>query len=169
LELSAPIQRYKLGNADGIADGYRVQWSDVTLYDFFLEIGLTSKKSLTIGALYIPDEYFFEFLRGSFDGDGCFYSYFDPRWKSSFMFYMMFSSGSEAHINWLQETINRLIGLKGHVTHGKKGNGIHNLKYAKKESLILLYHLYKNKEVPHLSRKKLKINDALRIVGESIK
>ena len=64
-----------------------VQFGDVNFYRFLQSIGLTPKKSRTMGAINIPDEYFFDFLRGHFDGDGTFYSYWDPRWRSSFMFY----------------------------------------------------------------------------------
>ncbi len=71
---------------------FRIQFSDVEFYNFLLDIGVTPKKSLTLGKLSIPDEYFFDFLRGCFDGDGCSYSYWDPRWKSSFMFYISFTS-----------------------------------------------------------------------------
>src|SRR3990167_4467726 len=84
---------------------HRVQWGDVTLYKFLLDIGLMPNKSQKLGALIIPDEYFFDFLRGSFDGDGSFYSYFDPRWKSSFMFYLNFTSASPEHIDWLRHTL----------------------------------------------------------------
>lgn len=59
-----------------------VQFGDVRLYKWFLSIGLTVKKSKTIGKLKIPKKYFFDFLRGHFDGDGSCYSYWDPRWKT---------------------------------------------------------------------------------------
>jgi len=81
---------------------YRVQWGDVTLYKFLTKVGLTSNKSLTIGELRLPDQYFFDFLRGHHDGDGCFYSYFDSRWKNSYMFYLCFSSVSKIHLEWLR-------------------------------------------------------------------
>ena len=71
---------------------FRVQFSDVLFYKFLLEIGLTPAKSLTIKQVAVPERYFFDFLRGCFDGDGCSYSYWDPRWKSSFMFYISFAS-----------------------------------------------------------------------------
>lgn len=51
----------------------------------------------------IPGKYFFDYLRGCFDGDGCFYSYWDPRWRSSHMFYLEFISASKNHIDWLQK------------------------------------------------------------------
>ena len=78
---------------------HRVQWGDIVLYNFLLGIGIMPNKSRIIGGLTIPDEYFFDFLRGSFDGDGSFYSYFDPRWKSSFMYYLNFTSASPLHID----------------------------------------------------------------------
>jgi hypothetical protein len=144
---------------------FRIQWGDVTLYKFLLEAGLTPRKSFTLGALKIPDEYFFHFLRGCYDGDGSFYSYFDPRWKSSFMFYFTFLSASYEHILWLQETIQRLSGLSGHITRTGKRCLMSNLKYAKKETLILLNYIYPASSVLCLERKRLKIVDALRIVG----
>ena len=144
---------------------YRIQWGDVTLYNFLLDVGLTPNKSLTLGALKVPDEYFFDFLRGSYDGDGSFYSYFDPRWKSSFMFYFTFLSASQIHILWLQETVERLTNLKGHMTITGTKCIMYSLKYAKKETLELLKYTYPNPEVMCLERKRLKIVEALRIVG----
>ena len=149
-----------------------MQWGDVVLYQFLLDIGLTSKKSLTLGALCIPDKYFFDFLRGCFDGDGCFYSYFDPRWKSSFMFYLNFVSASEAYTNWIRATVFRLVGMKGHISKtlgdGKKKHDMFSLRYAKKEGLVVLQKMYSSRRVVHLSRKRLKIVKALRIVNLSL-
>jgi hypothetical protein len=60
----------------------RIQFSNVRLYKWLLEIGLMPNKSKKLGAIKIPDEYFFDFLRGHFDGDGSCYSYWDQRWDS---------------------------------------------------------------------------------------
>ncbi|MDP2651744.1 MAG: hypothetical protein Q8O94_01265, partial [bacterium] len=95
---------------------HRVQWGDVFFYNFLLGIGLMPNKSRVLGVLSIPDEYFYDFLRGSFDGDGSFYSYFDPRWKSSFMYYVSITSASSSHIDWLRETLRRLLGVDGHIS-----------------------------------------------------
>lgn len=147
----------------------RIQFSDVTLYDFFVSIGLTPNKTQTIGALDIPEEFFFDFLRGHLDGDGSFFSYFDPRWKNSFMFYLNFISSSEGHIIWLQESIERICGAKGHhVYTGRKGQKIHNIRYAKADSLKILKQMYRSPESVCLSRKRLKIETALSIVGMSL-
>lgn len=135
-----------------------IQFGSVNLYNFLLKIGLTPAKTKTIGELHIPDEFFFDFLRGHYDGDGTFYSYWDPRWRSSFMFYLVFISASKNHIDWLRSSISRLLNIKGHIT-GKKDN-IYQLKYAKKEALKLIQKMYYNKAIC-LTRKYKKIKKAL--------
>lgn len=140
----------------------RIQFKNRIFYDFLLSIGLTPRKSLTIGTLAIPKKYFFDFLRGCFDGDGCFYSYWDPRWKSSHMFYLEFGSASLKHILWLQKEIKKRIFVEGHIT-GKKKNVFFQLKYAKKEALEVIKEMYYTRGVICLSRKRLKIKKALEV------
>lgn len=146
----------------------RIQFKNRIFYDFLLSIGITPAKSKTLDKILIPDGYFFDFLRGCFDGDGCFYSYWDPRWKSSFMFYTEFSSASPKFIKWLQIKVNQLACIKGHVTTSGRNQTMGQLKYAKRESMILLKKMYHSKNIIFLSRKKLKINKALGIVGKKI-
>ena len=69
-------------------EAYQTQFGDVLFFKFLESIGLSQAKSLTVGKIDVPDKYFFDFLRGCFDGDGYSYSYWDPRWRSSFMFYV---------------------------------------------------------------------------------
>ncbi|HEV7424084.1 MAG TPA: hypothetical protein VGO21_02745 [Candidatus Paceibacterota bacterium] len=140
----------------------RIQFKNRVFYDFLLSIGLTPRKSLTMGKLKIPNKYFFDFLRGCFDGDGCFYSYWDPRWRSSYMFYLEFSSASLKHLLWLRKEIKKRIFVEGHVT-GRKKNSFFQLKYAKKEGLEIIRKIYYDNKVICLSRKRLKIEKALRI------
>ncbi len=143
---------------------FRIQFGDVNFYKFLLKMGLTENKSKTLGELEIPEKYFFDFLRGHFDGDGSFYSYWDPRWKSSFMFYIIFVSASRKHVDWLQKEIRELAKVKGHITKAKN-NSCYNLRYAKYESLALLPRIYHSKSAISLSRKYLKIKKALAIIG----
>lgn len=143
------------------------QFSDVLFYNFLLDIGLMPNKSKIIGEVKIPPKYFLNFLLGSFDGDGCTHSYFDPRWKSSFMFYTIFASASKQHILWLQKEIYSRLAIRGHIT----GNGIKTifqLKYAKSDSLVLLRAMYPKKSTPCLSRKRLKIEEMLRTIGQRL-
>jgi hypothetical protein len=145
----------------------RVQFSDVGLYHFLEDIGLTPNKTKTVGEIKVPDEYFFDFLRGHHDGDGAFYSYYDPRWKSSFMYYLIFLSASKAHVLWIQNKLEIHLGVKGHITTSRSSCVV-QLKYAKRESLVVLRKMYPNKDVVCLSRKRLKIERALGIVSESL-
>jgi hypothetical protein len=143
-----------------------VQFGDIIFYEFLISIGITPAKSKTINRIKIPDEFFFDLLRGHLDGDGCFYSYWDPRWRSSFMFYLEFISASENHILWLQTEIFKRLKIKGHITGGGKGSVCYQLKYAKRESEILLKQIYYKKGLVCLSRKRLKIK---KILGSIVK
>ena len=145
----------------------RLQFGDVIFYKFLLGIGLTPNKSKTIGDLNIPNKYFFDFLRGHFDGDGTFYSYWDPRWKSSFMFYTVFISASKKHIDWLRDKLFLKLKIRGHISKAIK-NSAYQLKYAKLESLKLLPKIYYDNKVICLLRKKLKIQRALTIIGKQL-
>ncbi len=140
----------------------RIQFKNRIFYDFLLSIGLIPKKSLIMGEIAVPGKFFFDFLRGSFDGDGCFYSYWDPRWKSSHMFYLEFVSASKKHIDWLQAEIEKRTKARGHIVQdGRKTT--YQLKYAKREALVIINKMYYNPKVVCLSRKKLKIKKALKI------
>jgi hypothetical protein len=145
---------------------FNLQVGDVIFCNFLNSIGIMPRKSKIIGGVSIPFEYFFDFLRGHFDGDGTFYSYWDPRWRSSYMFYTVFISASEKHVLWIREEIFHRLGIRGHVT--KTGEApMYEIKYAKTESLKLLPKMYYNPEVVCLSRKREKIRNAL-VVNESI-
>lgn len=138
----------------------RVQFGDVLFYNFLLDIGFTTAKSKTLGELSVPKKYFFDFLRGSFDGDGCFYSYWDPRWRSSHMFYVEFVSASKKHIDWLRNEIFENLEVNGHLVKDGKGS-TYQLKYAKKEALVIIMKMYYSPNVLCLSRKKVKVQKAL--------
>ncbi|PIQ92394.1 MAG: hypothetical protein COV70_00670 [Parcubacteria group bacterium CG11_big_fil_rev_8_21_14_0_20_39_22] len=162
----------KIGTKKGSGDRcyFRVQFRSVLFYEFLVEIGLFPNKSKILKEVKIPVKYFFDFLRGFFDGDGCVYSYWDRRWKSSFMFYLSFTSASPDFVNWLKEKLKDLVGVNGHLdlSHSKDGAGFQQLKYAKKESMIILKKMYLNKKSISLSRKYLKAKKILAIVGEKI-
>jgi intein-encoded DNA endonuclease-like protein len=155
----------KIGKTTSGYDGnfsHRVQFGDVIFYKFLESIGIHPKKSTTIGPVLINRKYFFDYLRGCFDGDGCFYSYWDKRWKSSHMFYLEFVSASQKHIEWLQGEINNFLGVSGYITFSKVKT-TYKLKFAKKEALVIIKKMYYNPSVVCLSRKKLKIEKALKI------
>lgn len=160
LKMNLHIGR-KSSGSQGYKKYYVVQIGDVLFYRFLLGIGLMPRKTKIIGAIKIPVKYLFDFLRGHFDGDGTFYSYWDPRWRSSFMFYTVFVSASKNHIDWLRETIFDIVNIKGHITKSVN-DSIYQLKYAKAESLKLLPKLYYDEDAICLTRKRLKTEAAIK-------
>lgn len=165
LNINVKIGKKKSGYTGQLTT--HVQFGDINFYNFLLELGLTANKTKTIGSIKIPRKYFFDFLRGCFDGDGSFFSYWDSRWKSSFMYYMAFVSASNEHIDWLRSVLKKTLKINGHITRSK-GKSWMSLKYAKKESIKIIRKMYYSKNVVCLKRKRLKIEKALAIIGERI-
>lgn len=143
---------------------YNLQFGNVKFYRFLSRVGLFPNKTKAIGEIKIPNQFFADFLRGHFDGDGCTYSYWDPRWKSSFMFYLTFVSASQKHIRWLRNKIKKLYRIEGRLNHNQKST--YQLRYAKKNSVLLVRKMYHSKNLPCLSRKKLKIINTLSIISK---
>lgn len=140
---------------------FHVQFGDVIFYKWLLELGLAPHKSKTLKELKIPDRYFFDFLRGHFDGDGCCYSYWDKRWHSSFMFYVCFISASEKHILWLKNKIEKLLKIETVI---RKDRGpMYGLRFAKASSAILISNMYYKPKLPCLLRKYKKLQKILNI------
>ena len=145
-------------------ESYRIQFSNVQLYDWLLSIGLTSNKSLTLGSLDIPDKYFIDFLRGHLDGDGSittYTDYYNTKKKDCYVYlriFVRFISASKLHIDWLHSKIIKLTGIHGalHTTKISRPNQnpIHIIKFAKKDSLKLLARIYYTKNIPCLNRKR---------------
>lgn len=143
--------------------GYRVQFKNVLFYKWLQSIGFTANKSKTISQLKIPGRYFFDFLRGLFDGDGCSYSYYDLRWRSSFMFYLNFSSGSPNFLLWLQEELKTKLGISGHISRTKRVPDFGHLRFAKADAFKIIKKMYYNPTVICLTRKRKKIEKTLKV------
>lgn len=142
---------------------FHVQFGNVKFYRDLVKIGLMSRKSKRLGTLKIPKYCFPDFLRGYFDGDGFTHSYWDPRWRSSFMLYLGFSSGSKAYLNWLKDKIQNFYQVYGVI---KPGRRVYVLLFAKKSSLSLLKKMYYHPDVPCLRRKMVKIQKSLDIINK---
>lgn len=132
----------------------QIQICNVRLYRWFQSIGITPRKSLTIQKVDVPEEFFFDFLRGEFDGDGTSHAYWDTRWRSSVCIYISFASGSTKFLDWLQSMTMELAGISG--TIGKTSKA-YSLKFAKNESKILFSRMYHDENIPYLRRKKEKL------------
>jgi len=154
---------------------YRVQWSDRRFYRWLVGIGLTPAKSLTLGPLAIPDEYFADFLRGCIDGDGCILVYTDryhttkdTRYVYERLYVSLYSA-SRPFLEWIQTTVHRLAGVSGTINTNTKGRQdrrpISALRYAKAESIQVIAWMYYAPEVPCLARKRVKAERFLSPLG----
>ena len=160
LDLKSKIGKTFSGYKNKFA--YRVQTGNVLFYNFLCSLGLMPAKSKIIGEIKIPDQYFWDYIRGSLDGDGTFYSYWDKRWRSSHMFYLIFASASEKHILWTRKEIEKRLKISGHITQdGRKLT--YQLKYAKKDAVAIIKKIYYSPNAVCLSRKRKKIEKALAI------
>lgn len=160
LGLKNKVSRKRSGFANTWA--YNLQFGNVVLYNWLCHIGLMTAKSKTLGGVLVPKRYFPDFLRGLFDGDGSFYSYFDPRWPSSHMFYLIFGSASQKHILWLRKILNQYYEVSGHGAKNSYSR-IYQLKYAKREAQKLFRIMYHSASVPCLERKRNKVYNAIAI------
>ena len=142
----------------------RIQFSDVKLYRFLISIGLHPNKSKTIKQILVPNKFFADFLRGCFDGDGCTYSYWDKRWKSSFLLYMSITSSSMDFLKWIQKKVSDLYQITGRIKGG--GKSAYQLVYAKRGTLMLISKIYHSDTVVCLKRKRFKIEKALGIINK---
>lgn len=145
---------------------HHIQFGDVLFYKFLLKIGLTPAKSKTISKVLIPKQYFFDFLRGYFDGDGCSYSFYDSVWVKSYRFYISFASGSIKYIDWLRDKLKVYAKIGGHISRNPNSSNF-QLKYSKREALILVEKMYYKEGLVCLGRKKMKIDKSLAIIESS--
>lgn len=127
-------------------------------YTYLLNVGLMPAKSKIMQSVAIPDEFFPDFLRGLFDGDGTFYTSWDKRWPSSFVFKTSFASASPTFIYWLKDRLTKLYGLKGYI---HKGAGVLNLEYTKRDSKKLFEVMYYSANILFLHRKYDKMKTAI--------
>lgn len=160
LNLTTKIGIKRSGNG---SMAFYTQFGDVLFYRYLVSIGLTPAKSKTISKIKVPDRYFVDFLRGYFDGDGSSYTYFDPVFKKSLRFYISFTSASPKYIDWFRGKTTRLLGVRGYLSFNKN-NAYVQLKYAKKEAVLITQAMYYDKDAPHLKRKYVKLKKALQQV-----
>jgi hypothetical protein len=125
LELENRIGTKKNG---GGMRSHRIQFANRDFYDFLVSIGLTAKKSLTLGALKVPITWFPDFLRGVIDGDGGIRHWIHPS-NNAEQWSLKIHSAAPGFIHWLEETIEKRFLVAGQVHKAK--TGVYVLKYGK--------------------------------------
>lgn len=157
LRITSKIHKYPRGQKP-FKKYYNITIGDKVFYQFLNTIGLKSAKSKTIKFVRIPDQYFADFLRGLFDGDGTFYYYWDKRWPNSFGFKLSFISASIQFINWLKKKLTQAYKVKGYLHPGK---GVVNLEYVKGDSKRIFAAMYYRNAPLFLNRKYRKLEKAI--------
>lgn len=127
---------------------YYIQFGNVKLYRWLNNIGITANKSKTIGILKIPNKYFFDFLRGLLDGDGCVTSFKHPESKH-LQIRVKFCSANKDFLIWLESKIYNLLSLSGKIGTIPR---VFELIYYKYSSIKLLKKIYRKSTV-FLNRK----------------
>jgi hypothetical protein len=118
---------------------FHFQISNKNFYDFLFSIGLTPHKSLTIGAIKVPEQYFGDFLRGLIDGDGCIRSWTHSTNKRE-QWSLRIYSGSEEFINWLNSIAEQLFKVRGKIHKNTANTWV--LKYGKMAARYIMQQCY---------------------------
>lgn len=160
-----------LGKANTISEfrtatgriAYRTQIGDVALCRWLQTIGITPRKSLTLGAIEVPDDLLAHLLRGLLDGDGSIINKrarADTRRSRTYMWEYLrtsFLSASRPHIDWLRERINDAFAIDGYIATGRSRERpdrvMYTLRFGKRLSVKLLPLIYSDPDAPRLTRK----------------
>ncbi len=140
---------------------YKTQFGDAALYDWLQSIGLTPRKSLTLGPISAPTPYLPHLVRGLLDGDGSILNYmYDGTGKARGRYEALttrFISASHSHLAWLRDVLLDCVGVRGSIgsyQRSDREHAMHSLAYAKRESEQLLLWIYPSSSVPCLARKR---------------
>ena len=157
-------KRNKISREQTLAGGvyYRTQIGDAAFCRWLMTIGISERKSLTIGPIAVPDEHLLTLARGLLDGDG---SILNKRARADvgrrddyYWEYLQtrFVCASRPHLEWLREHLMRSLGVDGLiVTRAARGrkHACYTLRYGKIASHRLLPALYQDSAAPRLARK----------------
>lgn len=122
----------------------QIQIGDVKFYKYLLDIGITPKKSLTLGEIAIDRRYFSDFLRGVTDGDGCINTWVH-RTNGHRQWALRITSAAPIFAQWLKNEIENCFHVRGRIyTHKYKGkkNYINVLKFGKLAAKIIIQRSY---------------------------
>ncbi|MGH2499003.1 MAG: hypothetical protein ACRDF0_02765 [Candidatus Limnocylindria bacterium] len=157
---SEPIlrtDRTRLGNPV-----FRVQFGDAVLYRWLIAVGLTPRKSLTLGGIDVPGEFLLPLVRGLLDGDGTILNKVyraDTRDRQDYWWELLqtkFVSGSRPHLEWLRGRLKETLAVDGYLqtrSPDPPRHPVSELRYGKRDSLVLLRRLYADPFAPRLERK----------------
>ncbi len=142
---------------------YYLQFGNVKLYSWLLDIGLMPNKTYYLKEMMVPKKYFRDFLRGHLDGDGSVFTYIDRYMEykgkryTYRRLYVVFNSISHDHLRWIQLILGEILNIRGSLKSWLRKNRkipLWTLKFSKKDSMKLLSWLYYRPSLPCLIRKR---------------
>src|SRR3989344_2415742 len=134
---------------DGVR--YRLQIGSKTMVSDLSSLGLGPKKTKRMSLPEIPQDYFFDFIRGYMDGDGSITV--SPQYVL-----LRFTTGSQLFLGDVDSKISEMLGIKGSLFYS--GNAW-RLNYSGKSAMKLLKSIYKQGYFCCLKRKYEKYREAL--------
>ena len=146
-------------------NAWHVYVSSVDFCHWLESVGLSPRKSLTIGGIDVPDEHFFDLARGLLDGDGGISNmilnpggaakrYPGYRYER---INAIFQSASRPHIEWIRSSMLRLLGVDAAILtepQRRPTSRMYTLRYGKHATLPILARLYADPQAPCLERKR---------------
>ena len=143
---------------------YRAQLKDAELYRWLLGVGLTPRKSLTLGPLAVSDEHLPHLVRGLLDGDGTILDFTSKadttrRPDGSYRyewFRVRFVSASRPHLVWLQGRIHGALAIRGAIGVSERPpySPLYRLQFGRWDSMRILPWIYADRGAPCLVRKR---------------
>lgn len=143
LSATQVVSRKKL--IDGCKQAYRIQIGSKRMFCTLREMGILQNKSKLLKYFVIPDQYFSDFTRGYFDGDGysnCTIYYKKDRNKYGRVLFGGFTSGSRPFLAGFREQLDRLALMEGGTLCSHSNNFA--LAYSGKDTGKLFYFMYNN-------------------------
>jgi hypothetical protein len=147
----------KKSHFSGSKDCFVLRIGSHKIYNDLFGLGLYPNKSLTINLPKIPQKYFWHFIRGYFDGDGCVYlekklnKIGKPIIKR---IRIIFTSGSLVFLEEMNREINEFIKLNGKIYKSKRS---YQLVYNSKDSVLIFKKIYEGTSKNSFFMRKFKI------------
>ena len=134
---------------------FRLQIGSKEWFDDLCELGLTPNKSKRMQMPVIPSEYFGDFLRGYFDGDGNVWigSIHKDRLRTPLSIQTTFTSGSFEFLESVRQRLHQL-GLSGGSLFRSNHGNYSRLTFSKQDTLKIFNIMYNAPHKLHLKRKK---------------
>ena len=131
--------RKRKSNESGI---YRLQIGSIEMCDDLRNLGFVERKTKNLSVRKMPNQYFSDFVRGYFDGDGNVWSGVTKKHRKtpSLTLLTAFTSCSRKFLTFLLKELNRQ-GIEGGSIYDSKGN-YSRLQFGTRDSLKLYDFMY---------------------------